>query len=331
MLQAKRFGLRHLFAKSDVKGRKTFLLWSHSRGGWAIAPRAADKDILLFSLEAITDTPSGQWFTPHGVLARVASDIHASCAGSCRRYTLAGISTTDAHRHYIGTYSLATDEVLARPSYIKYGIMWGNKHLFFDRKKCRIGQHKLPGGGFATVLRARISTAVGVPCEGWEVSRINATTHAKVFEGDARLKMWCSQDDCLGAATCGSCTAVATCGWCTSNGKCTSARHCSADWKQKCASQVRNGMHMQPVGVRGKAAPMRLRALHVSGTRSRANGQSSRLALVLVVGLAFSLGATIFRNRKGDQAGPTNRRAQMQEPEASAENKRLFDDRNAQL
>ena len=118
VLQTKRFGLHHLFTKSDVKGHKTFLLWSHSRGGWAIAPRAADKDILLFSRDAITDTPSGKWFTPRGS----AAEIHASCAGSCRRYTLGGI-TMGLHHHYMGTYLLATDEVLARPLFIKYGIM----------------------------------------------------------------------------------------------------------------------------------------------------------------------------------------------------------------
>ena len=159
-----------------------------------------------------------------------------------------------------------------------------------------------------------------------------------MFEGDSRLKMWCAQDDCLGATTCGSCTAVATCGWCTSNGKCTSAQYCSTDWTQKCHvqsqiksehSRLRNGLHVQSIG---KPTPMRLRAL--SGTGSGANGQLSRLALVLGVGLAFSFGATVYHAyRRGGQVAPADRKAQVLEQEVGAgfERKRLFDERTAQL
>ena len=279
VLQYKTFHERHLFAKMDAQGTKTFLLWSSSHQGWAIAPRAADQNVLLFSSDAIADAPSGlhgaAWYFPGS--RRKALGVHASCAESCRRYKIAGLNKTDALHRYTGVYTLQHNEVLGGPTYVKFGVMWGDKHLYFAKGECRIGSHKLADGSFSTTLRARSLATTGIPGVGWE-ALAKVTKHRREFERKPSLTAWCVQDDCLGASTCASCTATATCGWCMSNHKCTSAHYCAARaWKQRCGSAP---LHALP----GAAA-----------ATGRAPTSSGARALGVSLGLALGLGLAFFR------------------------------------
>ena len=216
------------------------------------------QNVLLFSSDAIADAPSGlhgaAWYFP-GARRKKALGVRAFCAESCRRYKIAGLNETDAHHRYMGVYTLQHNEVLGGPTYVKFGVMWGSKHLYFAKGECRIGSHKLADGSFSTTLRARSLATTGIPGAGWE-ALTKVTKHRREFERKPSLTAWCVQDDCLGASTCTSCTATATCGWCMSNHKCTSAHYCVARaWKQRCGSA--------PLHALGERAPASAAATHL--------------------------------------------------------------------
>ena len=234
VMQYRSFDGRHLFLKINKTNpmQKSYLLYSAERSGWAVNHKLDDSDTQLYHAGKHEDSPArlaGPWRCARG--SGEETTIESRCVGTCRRVQLEGLNKSSHLYPYMGSYVLQGKLYQDRPTYMRFGIMWGNRHLQYSADgHWAVGERFDEHGKMKAVLRVRSLSRTGdrLPSGNWEVL-VNQS-----WVQNWLLRIYCVEDDCHSYQSCDACTAKSTCGWCAESGMCTSNEYCAGGWREVC-------------------------------------------------------------------------------------------------